>query len=64
MHWPTLLEVKKYDIFLGKLDGWHTSRVAQSADCVTLEKWINRGYRIATEHQIGTVLHEVYLVKK
>jgi len=55
--------MKKYDIFLGRLDGWHTTRVAQSANNTTLADWINRGYRIATEHQIGTVLHEVYLVK-
>lgn len=55
--------MKKYDIFLGRLDGWHTFRVAQNVNSSALADWIAKGYRVATEHQIGTVLHEVYLVK-
>ena len=55
--------MKKYDIFLGKNGGYHTFRIEPSADSATLSKWLGRGYRIATEHQIGMTLHEVYLVK-
>lgn len=55
--------MKKYDIFLGKNGGYHTFRIEPSADSATLAKWLDRGYRIATEHQIGMTLHEVYLVK-
>lgn len=52
-----------YDIFIGRIDGWHTYRAVSSADSDTLSAWLNRGYRIATEHQIGSILREVYLVK-
>jgi hypothetical protein len=55
--------MKKYDIYLGKNGGYHTYRIAPSADSDTLNRWLDRGYRVASEHQIGVVLHEVYLVK-
>jgi hypothetical protein len=54
---------KIFDIFLGRLDGWHTTRIAQNVDDKTVSEWIKNGYRIETEHQIGVRLHEVYLVK-
>lgn len=55
--------MKKYDIFLGRCDGWHTTRVAHNVNSNVINDWIAKGYRVATEHQIGTVLHEIYLVK-
>jgi len=55
--------MKKYDIFIGRIDGWHTFRTAQNCDDNDLASWLNKGYRIATEHKIGWFLHEVYLVK-
>ena len=54
---------KSYDILLGRLDGWHTFRIAQKVDINVLNEWLNKGYRIETEHQIGASLYEVYLVK-
>ena len=54
---------KTFDIFLGRLDGWHTSRVGQNVSAEAVAEWLGRGYRIETEHQIGVRLHEVYLVK-
>lgn len=54
--------MKVYDIFLGRIDGWHTRRVAQSVTADVLHEWIAKGYKVVTEHQIGTRLHEVYLV--
>ena len=54
---------KSFDIFLGRLDGWHTFRVAQNVSAKAVAEWLGRGYRIETEHQIGVRLHEVYLVK-
>lgn len=54
---------KIYDIFLGRLDGWHTSRVAQNVSADVVNEWLKKGYRVETEHQIGVRLHEVYLVK-
>jgi len=54
--------MKKYDIFLGRVDGWHTRRIEQFVSHDTVKVWLDKGYRIETEHQIGTVLHEVYLV--
>ena len=54
---------KTFDIFLGRLDGWHTSRVEQNVSAEAVAEWLGRGYRIETEHQIGVRLHEVYLVK-
>ena len=55
--------MKIFDIFLGRLDGWHTFRVAQSATADTLAHWLAKGYRIDTERRIGVTLHEVYLIK-
>ena len=54
---------KTFDIFLGRLDGWHTFRVAQNVSDDVVNEWLNKGYRVETEHQIGTQLHEIYLVK-
>lgn len=54
---------KVFDIFLGRLDGWHTTRVAQHVDEQIVKKWLEKGYKVETEHQIGTRLHEVYLIK-
>ena len=54
--------MKIYDIFLGRLDGWHTRRVAQGVTDATLKEWIAKGFTVQTEIQIGTRLHEVYLV--
>lgn len=54
---------KVFDIFLGRLDGWHTRRVAQNATRTDVQAWLEKGYRIETEHQIGVCLHEVYLVR-
>lgn len=53
---------KIYDIFVGRLDGWHTYRAAQSKTAADVEAWKAKGYRVETEHQIGARLHEVYLV--
>ena len=55
--------MKTYDIFMGRIDGWHTRRVAQGVTEDALKAWLATGYRIETEHRIGTVLHEVYLVR-
>jgi hypothetical protein len=52
-----------YHIFIGQIDGWHTQRVAQGVTEDALRAWLGKGYRIETIHQIGTVLHEVYLVQ-
>lgn len=54
---------KIFDIFIGRLDGWHTARVAQNVSAEAVSKWLEKGYRVETEHQIGVRLHEVYLVK-
>lgn len=54
---------KIFDIFLGRLDGWHTQRVAQNASESDIKSWLAKGYRIQTEHQIGVRLHEVYLIR-
>ena len=54
---------KKYDIFLGKNRGYHTFRIEPNADSTTLERWLDKGYRIDTEYQIGWFTYEVYLVK-
>ena len=53
---------KVFDIFLGRLDGWHTFRVAQAVTQTVVDEWICKGYRVDTEHQIGARLHEVYLI--
>ena len=53
-----------YDIFIGRIDGWHTYRAAQNATQQAINNWLAKGYRISTEHQIGTVLREVYLIKQ
>jgi hypothetical protein len=53
---------KKFDIFIGRIDGWHTYRAVQAATIETLNAWLAKGYRIETKHQIGWFLHEVYLV--
>ena len=55
---------KKFDIFIGRIDGWHTYRADQSATSETLERWLAKGYRIETEHRIGWFLHEVYLIAR
>ena len=55
--------MKIYDIFLGRIDGWHTYRTVSSATQQTLDAWLAKGYRVSTEHQIGAILHEVYLIK-
>ena len=54
---------KTFDIFLGRLDGWHTVRVAQNVRAEAVAEWLKKGYRVETEHQIGVRLHEVYLIK-
>ena len=55
--------MKKFDIFLGRIGGWHTCRVAHSASADTLSQWLAKGYCIETENRIGVTLHEVYLIK-
>ena len=55
--------MKIFDIFIGRIDGWYTYRTAQSATQQALDAWLAKGYRIETEHRIGTMLHEVYLIK-
>lgn len=55
--------MKTYHIFLGRIDGWHTQRVAQGVSEATLAEWLTRGYRIETLHQIGIRLHEAYLIR-
>ena len=55
---------KVFDIFLGRLDGWHTMRVAQGVDESAVQSWLAKGYRIETEHQIGVRLTEVYLTSE
>lgn len=57
------MKMKKYDIFLGRNGAYHTYRIEPNADYATLTRWLEKGYRIATEYQIGWFLHEVYLVK-
>jgi len=54
---------KLYDIFIGRIDGWHTYRTAQAVDDKAVADWLKQGFKISTEHQIGSVLHEIYLVK-
>lgn len=53
---------KVFDIFLGRVDGWHTRRVSQNATRADVQAWLEKGYHIQTEHQIGLRLTEVYLV--
>ena len=53
---------KLYHVYIGRLDGWHTYRAAQSQTQEGVSAWLARGFRIQTEHQIGVRLHEVYLV--
>jgi hypothetical protein len=60
---PTGADDMTYHIFIGRIDGWHTQRVAQGVSEATLADWLTRGYRIETAHQIGVRLHEVYLVR-
>lgn len=60
----TQSDTKKFDIFIGRINGWHTYRADQWATNETLERWLAKGYRIETEHRIGRVLHEVYLIKR
>ena len=55
---------KKFDIFIGRIDGWHTYRADQLATSETLERWLAKGYRIETEHRIGRFITEVYLVAR
>jgi hypothetical protein len=52
-----------YDIFYGRIDGWHTYRAVQNASREMLDDLLLRGWRIETEHQIGIRLSEVYLTK-
>ena len=54
---------KVFDIFIGRLDGYHTKRVVQSGTACDVAEWIKRGYKIQCEHQIGVSLYQVYLVK-
>lgn len=54
---------KVFDIFLGRLGGWHTQRVVQNGTAEQLDVWLAKGYRIQTEHQIGLRLTEVYLTR-
>lgn len=51
-----------FDIFLGRIDGYHTVRVGQNKTATDVELWKAKGYRVQAEHQIGTRLHHVYLV--
>ena len=53
----------RYDIYIGRIDGWHTFRKEQAATYDVVCKWVLKGYRIQTQQQIGTFLNEVYLVK-
>ena len=53
---------KIFDIFLGRIDGYHTVRVGQNKTATDVELWKAKGYRVQAEHQIGTRLHHVYLV--
>jgi len=50
-----------YDIHLGRLDA--ARQVAAQARDVTLATFIEAGYRIDTEHQIGRRLFAVYLTR-
>ena len=54
---------KIFDVFIGRIGGWHTSRVEQNVSAKVVNEWLKKGYRVETEHQIGIHLHEVYLVK-
>lgn len=54
--------VKIFDIFLGRVGGYHTTRVAQNQTASDVAEWVAKGYRIQNEHQIGARLHQVYLV--
>lgn len=54
---------KIFDVFMGRLDGWHTYRAMQNINQEELDAILKQGYRVETEHQIGSRLHEVYLVK-
>jgi hypothetical protein len=54
--------MKSYHIFIGRIDGWHTHRVAQGVTEDTLKVWLAKGYRVETEHRIGVRLHEAYLI--
>ena len=53
---------KIFDIFVGRLDGGHTIRVAAGVSASDVAAWVAQGYRVQTEHQIGARLHQVYLV--
>lgn len=53
---------KTFDVFMGRISGWHTYRVAQSQSQEQVNAWLTKGYRVDTEHQIGLRLHEIYLV--
>lgn len=55
--------MKMYDVFIGRLGGWHTYRAQTGASIEDVAAWLAKGYRIETEHQIGNVLYEVYLIK-
>lgn len=53
---------KIFDIFIGRLDGYHTVRVAQHQTVSDVDAWLAKGYKIQTEHQIGARLYQVYLI--
>ena len=53
---------KIFDIFVGRIDGYHTVRVEQNKSAADIERWKEKGFRVQTEHQIGTRLHQIYLV--
>lgn len=54
---------KIFDIFIGRCGGWHTYRMASSQSAASVQDWLEKGYRIETEHQIGIRLNEVYLIR-
>ena len=53
---------KIFDIFIGRIDGYHTARIAQNQTADDVSAWLEKGYKIQTEHQIGTRLYQVYLI--
>lgn len=54
---------KIFDVFIGRIDGWHTYRIEHNVTQDILNQWLRKGYKIQCEHRIGVFLHEVYLIK-
>ena len=55
--------MKTYDIFIGRYCSPYALRVERAGSAETLAEWIEKGYRVQAEIQIGVRLHEIYLVK-